>query len=109
MSEPKKSALSLDDTQLLRFSKQVDRSIQEVVPPVDVFDSPFFDPVEYINQLFPNETALNEGLESFALKVKKKIRTVDEDILSSIRKQSTAGVQAKRDLEDAKSTIQVCF
>jgi hypothetical protein len=105
--KPKSSALSLDDPQPLRFSKQVDRALQEVVPPNDVFDSPFFDPVEYINQLFPNEQTLNESLETFALKVKRKIRNVDEDILSSIRRQSTAGIQAKKDLEDAKSTIQV--
>lgn len=103
------SSLSLDDSEPIRFSKQVDRALQEVNPPTDVFDSPFFDRVEYINQLFPNEQTLNESLDSFTIKVRKKIRNLDEEILNSIRKQSTAGIQAKKDLEEAKTTIQVCI
>ncbi|KAL0480844.1 vacuolar protein sorting protein VPS53 [Acrasis kona] len=102
-------SLSLEDVQPIRLSKQVDNALAAVLPSGDVFDSPYFDPVEYINQIFPNEQSLNENLETFALKVKKKIHTVDEEILSSIRRQSTAGYQAKKDLDEAKTTIRSLF
>ena len=93
----------------IQFSEQVDRALEEVLPQKDPFDTSFFDPITYINQVFPNEQALNENLESFIIKVKKKIQRVDEDILVAVRKQSSAGQQARKDLEEARDTIQGLF
>ncbi|EFC37134.1 predicted protein [Naegleria gruberi] len=93
----------------IQLSDKVDQVLEEVLPQRDPFDSSFFDPVHYINLRFPNEQALNEGLESSIIKVKKKIQRVDEDILVAVRKQSSSGVQARRDLEEARETIQSLF
>ncbi|KAL9644230.1 hypothetical protein ABK040_005691 [Willaertia magna] len=98
-----------NNTENVQFSEQVDRALEEVLQQKDPFDTSFFDPIHYINQIFPNEQALNENLESFIFRVKKKIQRVDEDILVAVRKQSNSGVQAKRDLEEAKETIFSLF
>jgi hypothetical protein len=97
------------EIQSVQFSKQVDRALQDLLPSQDIFDSPFFDSVDYINQLFPNEQSLNENLDSFILKVKKRIYRVDNEILETVRKQSSSGVQAQKDFEDTKTTIKVCM
>ena len=39
-------------------------------------------------------------------KLKLKIRRIDDDILTSVRAQSTSGSQAKADLEAAMTAIQ---
>jgi hypothetical protein len=46
------------------------------------------------------------GVDPLIQKLKLKIRRVDDDILSSVRAQSTSGSQAKADLEAAMHAIQ---
>ncbi len=45
-------------------------------------------------------------MEPLIQKLKLKIRRVDDDILNSVRAQSTSGSQAKADLESAMHAIQ---
>ena len=45
-------------------------------------------------------------MEPLIQKLKLKIRRVDDDILNSVRAQSTSGSQAKADLEAAMHAIQ---
>ena len=101
------SPSSEDNPTTVHFSSHVDQALQELLPSNDVFDSPHFDAVDYINQLFPNEQALNDNLDTFILKVKRKIVRVDEEIITAVRRQSSAGAQASRDLEEAKNVIYV--
>nr|CAG4718642.1 unnamed protein product [Naegleria fowleri] len=100
---------NINGVENIQFSEQVDKALEEVLPHKDPFDTSLFDPIVYINTNFPNEQALNEKLESYIIKVKKKIQRVDEDILAAVRKQSSAGVQARKDLEEARETIQSLF
>ena len=46
------------------------------------------------------------GVDPLIQKLKLKIRRVDDDILSSVRAQSTSGSQAKADLEAAMHAIK---
>ena len=45
------------------------------------------------------------GVDPLMQKLKLKIRRIDDDILTSVRAQSTSGSQAKADLEAAMSAI----
>jgi hypothetical protein len=53
----------------------------------------------------PAEPALG-GVEPLIQKLRLKVRRVDDDILASVRQQSTSGSQAKADLEAAMHAIQ---
>ena len=105
----------------------------------EAFDSEGFSAIEFVNRLFPNgvwpgrgssanpsgpresrraaltrrpacaEPAL-AGVDPLIQKLKLKIRRIDDDILTSVRAQSTSGSQAKADLEAAMSAITArCF
>lgn len=76
-------------------------------PSDDPLDNPDFDPVDYINSLFPNEQALVK-LDDFALKLKKKIWRVDNDIQVSIRGQTNVGSEEQA-LEDAQEGMTELF
>lgn len=72
------------------------------------FDRPDFNEIDFINQLFPTAQSL-EQLDPFVTKLRLKVHRLDEEILASVRKQSTAGTQARRDLAEAKDAIQDLF
>jgi hypothetical protein len=101
------SPLSNEHIRKIQFSPKLEKAIQNVLPSNDVFDSPYFDPVDYLNEVFPNEQAINENLEDFSSRVKRQIHLVDEEILTTIRRQSNSGTRAKKDLEDSKDMIHV--
>ena len=73
-------------------------------PPRDVFTSPDFNAVDFINRLFPDETHLG-GVDPLIAKLRLRVRRVDDEILSAVRSQSTGGARAKADLENAQCAI----
>jgi hypothetical protein len=98
-----------DELRPISFSSHVNQALQELLQSDDIFDSPYFKPVYYLNQIFPNEQSIHDNLETFMMKVKRKVVRVDEEILTAVRRQSTSGAQATRDLEEAKSVIHNLF
>jgi hypothetical protein len=102
----------------------------------EAFDAEGFSAIDFVNRLFPNgacacaaggptlgpwrvcvkrpltrtparaEPAL-AGVDPLIQKLKLKIRRIDDDILTSVRAQSTSGSQAKADLEAAMTAIKV--
>jgi hypothetical protein len=38
----------------VQFSQKVDKAINELMPNSEVYDDPSFDPINYINEKFPN-------------------------------------------------------
>jgi hypothetical protein len=63
-----------------------------------------FSATEYLNKLFPNEQSLG-GLDEFLVKLKRRIRKVNEEILVAVRQQSSTGSRAKEDLSQAQHGI----
>ena len=71
---------------------------------VSAFASPDFDPVGFLNRLFPDESSL-AGVEPLVRKLRLRVRRVDDEILAAVRSQSTGGARAKADLAQAQSAI----
>ncbi|KAK7412779.1 hypothetical protein VNO78_04398 [Psophocarpus tetragonolobus] len=61
--------------------------------------------LEYINQMFPNESSLS-GVEPLMQKIQNEIRTVDAGILAAVRQQSNSGTKAKEDLAAATRAVE---
>lgn len=74
----------------------------------DAFDKDDFDPLRYINEMFPSEASLI-GLDPLIGSLKHRIRRVDTEILGAVRKQSSSGSRAKQDLDKSKLEIQELF
>mmetsp|Transcript_6744 Transcript_6744/g.18884 ORF Transcript_6744/g.18884 Transcript_6744/m.18884 type:complete len:101 (-) Transcript_6744:2659-2961(-) len=60
----------------------------------DTFDHRKFNAVEFINTLFPTKESLVD-LEPLIRDLQLKIRVVDKDILSAVRKQSSSSTRSK--------------
>ena len=71
---------------------------------VSAFASPEFDPVGFLNRLFPDESSL-AGVDPLLQKLRLRVRRVDDEILNAVRSQSTGGARAKADLELAQTAI----
>jgi len=74
----------------------------------DSFDHRKFNAVEYINSLFPTKESLVE-LEPLIKELRRKIRVVDGEILTAVRRQSSSSTRSKQDLKDAQAAIQELF
>jgi len=92
----------------IEFSAQVNKALEELLPSNEIFDSPHFDSVDYVNQLFPNEQSL-EAIDTFVIKVKKRVTRVEGEISSMVRRQSSSGDDAKKHLEDTKNVIHQLY
>eukprot|EP01105_Mastigella_eilhardi_P001277 TRINITY_DN1155_c0_g1_i2.p1 TRINITY_DN1155_c0_g1~~TRINITY_DN1155_c0_g1_i2.p1 ORF type:complete len:609 (-),score=193.54 TRINITY_DN1155_c0_g1_i2:1075-2877(-) len=89
----------------LRFSPKLVAAIASVTQGGgDALDSPDFSAVEYINTIFPNEQSL-KTIDKTIAKMEVKISRLDEDILVSVREQSSSDRRGKKELESAKSSI----
>ena len=104
--EPKKGQLATDffrdDT---IYSKEVQDAINEVVPGEDPLDRVDFDPIDYINKAFPDESSL-EHLDEIIRRMGSKIKRLDDDIVTSVRAQMDSSASGKRELESAQASIQ---
>eukprot|EP00055_Hartaetosiga_balthica_P000960 m.137889 g.137889 ORF g.137889 m.137889 type:complete len:853 (-) comp12605_c0_seq1:139-2697(-) len=90
----------------VKFDESVLTALEELFPSDDPLDDPEFDPLEYINELFPNEQSLS-SLDSTIMKMKKKIRVLDEDLQRSVRSQtqSSSNEHALKEAQDAMTQL----
>mmetsp|Transcript_12684 Transcript_12684/g.18998 ORF Transcript_12684/g.18998 Transcript_12684/m.18998 type:complete len:805 (+) Transcript_12684:40-2454(+) len=108
------------------FSKQLEKTVSEVVDDLDPLDAADFDSVKYINEIFPDERSLTYSkhetdtstdkkrrpharLHMQLASVKRDLRSVSEDISRSVRQHSCQRVQTKQAVGDAKQSIQALF
>ncbi|KAL3139007.1 hypothetical protein ABBQ32_005811 [Trebouxia sp. C0010 RCD-2024] len=87
---------------------QPTKSLPVVETAADAFDKDDFDPLRYINEMFPSEASL-VGLDPLIGSLKHRIRRVDTEILGAVRQQSSSGTRAKQDLDKSKMEIQELF
>lgn len=76
----------------------------QVLPSDDPFDEQNFDAAKIINGYFPSEQSLNTA-ESVAERLAGQMGKVDNLILQAVEHQSSAGEQAKLDLEQANTSV----
>eukprot|EP01080_Neovahlkampfia_damariscottae_P005095 gene5095-8694_t len=92
----------------VQFSTKVDKAINELMPNSEIYDDPSFNAIDYINEKFPTESSLQHlGVEIITLK--NKINQIDKDIVTAVRKQSTTGNKAEKDLIISKQAIKELF
>ena len=92
----------------LRFSPQLEAAIKDVLPSTDSFDSADFDPTAHINKLFPTEESL-AGVEPHMQELQEQMKALDEEVLKTVRQQTSAGSSARRDLDSGKQSVQELF
>ena len=88
----------------VRFSAKLEAAIKDVLPSTDPFDSADFDATAHINRLFPTEESLSE-VEPKMLELQDQMKVLDEEVLQTVRQQTSAGTSARRDLESGKQSI----
>ncbi|RUS20036.1 Vps53-like protein [Endogone sp. FLAS-F59071] len=92
-----------------RLSPELDNALSTILDTKDPLDSLEFNPIEYINRMFPNEQSL-ASLDEILSKLKQKMRQLDEHTKELARKQSDAAAQeCVQELEAAKKAIQDLF
>lgn len=92
----------------IKFPPEVQHAIEQVLPSSDPLDSPNFNPVDYINNLFPSEQSLS-NVDEVIGRMKTKIRCLDDQIRTVVRGQSNVGCEGKQSLEDAQRSIHQLF
>eukprot|EP00026_Physarum_polycephalum_P000791 Phypoly_transcript_00792.p1 GENE.Phypoly_transcript_00792~~Phypoly_transcript_00792.p1 ORF type:complete len:859 (-),score=180.78 Phypoly_transcript_00792:53-2629(-) len=90
------------------LSVHLQQTIAEILPSADPIDTPEFNPIEYINTMFPNEQSLID-IDTALGKVKSRIQRIDEEILREVRTQSRVGTKAKTELNSAQGSITDLF
>eukprot|EP01012_Entosiphon_sulcatum_P066638 TRINITY_DN95983_c0_g1_i1.p1 TRINITY_DN95983_c0_g1~~TRINITY_DN95983_c0_g1_i1.p1 ORF type:complete len:806 (+),score=176.61 TRINITY_DN95983_c0_g1_i1:844-3261(+) len=88
----------------VNFSERVNKLINELMPPKDVFDEAQFDSASYMNSTFPEEETL-VGLDVFIAKLRRNIAQVDRDLLRAVKTESMIGGKPDDDLAAARQTV----
>ena len=92
----------------LRFSSTLEAAIKDVLPSTDAFDDVEFNPTVHINKLFPTEDSL-VGVEPCMQDLQAQIKELDEEVLLTVRRQTSAGSSARKDLESGQQSVQELF
>eukprot|EP00981_Chlorochromonas_danica_P000478 scaffold98_cov248-Ochromonas_danica.AAC.19 len=77
-------------------------------PLEDPLDRKDFNPIDYINNLFPTESSL-EDLDHFVSTIDQQIAVLDEEISRAVQHQSIIGRQASKDIQEAQQFIEELF
>ncbi|BFZ18354.1 hypothetical protein BsWGS_21393 [Bradybaena similaris] len=93
---------------LLSFPVEVQEAIEQVLPSNDPLDRPDFNPVDYINTLFPTEQSLS-NIDEVVAKIRQKIWRLDDEIRTVVRGQTNVGEEGRHALEEAQRAIQDLF
>jgi len=67
-----------------------------------------FSPTAYINMMFPSEDSLAR-IDGYASELEAKIASLDEEVLVTVRQQTSAGSTARKDLESGKAAMAELF
>nr|CAG4649978.1 EOG090X024P [Sida crystallina] len=102
----------LDNDDLLNqhitFPPDVLAAIDQVFPSQDPLDKADFNPVDYINGLFPTEQSLS-NIEDIIGNFHTKIRHLDSEIQTCIRSQSGVSLDGAAALDEAQRAISQLF
>ncbi|XP_014243237.1 vacuolar protein sorting-associated protein 53 homolog [Cimex lectularius] len=94
--------------EIINFPTEVQNAIDQVIPSHDPLDQAEFNPVDYINSLFPTEQSLS-NLDGELVKMESKIKEIDDEIRSVVRGQSNVSMDGRAALEEAQKVIKQLF
>ncbi|XP_037030486.1 vacuolar protein sorting-associated protein 53 homolog [Bradysia coprophila] len=90
------------------FSDEVQSAIEQVLQSTDPLDSPDFNTIDYINQLFPTEQSLS-NIDDVITKMETEVTSIDDHIRSVVRSQSNTGQDGLAALQEAQKVIVQLF
>lgn len=90
------------------YSPEVEEAISQVFKSDDPLDSKDFNPVDYINTVFPTEQSL-ANIDEVVNKMRLRIRGLDEEIRTVVRGQTNIGHEGRQALDEAKEAIHQLF
>ncbi|KAJ4460528.1 Vps53; component of GARP (Golgi-associated retrograde protein) and EARP (endosome-associated recycling protein) complexes [Paratrimastix pyriformis] len=74
----------------------------------DALSSSTFNPINFINMIFPTEQSLSQ-IDTVIQRVQLRKKQTDDEMFAAVRAQATAGSRGKVELESAKSAISQLF
>jgi hypothetical protein len=92
----------------MMYSPALEAALRDVVPSTDPLDAPDFNPTSHINKLFPNEESLSSA-DTVSSELQEQMTALDEEILQTVRQQTTAGSHARKDIESGKAAMRDLF
>ena len=72
------------------------------------FDESDFDPIRYINELFPSEQSLS-SVDGTIHTMRARLDELDLHIKGAVREQAEAGVRGRQELESARTSVFSLF
>lgn len=92
------------------FSKPLEAALSEVLPSNDPLDKPDFDPINYINDNFPDQNALQgNSLDQFLGTMKKRLVLLNEGIAKDVREFSCQRTRTEQSVETARKAMEELF
>ncbi|KAK6623010.1 hypothetical protein RUM43_008862 [Polyplax serrata] len=104
MSLSEEDTLNYEDLEFITFPPQVQNAIDQVLPSNDPLDQPDFNVVDYINSIFPTEQSLS-NIDDVISSFENKIHSIDEEMRTVIRGQTSLSKDGSTSLEQAKAVI----
>ncbi|TPX70634.1 hypothetical protein SpCBS45565_g01703 [Spizellomyces sp. 'palustris'] len=92
----------------IKLSPELDHAISNILETKDPLDSSDFDPIEYINMIFPGEESL-ATVDTVLAKLRNKIWAMDKEMRELVRSQTDAGVRGQKQLDETRQAIQELF
>ncbi|XP_017480020.1 PREDICTED: vacuolar protein sorting-associated protein 53 homolog isoform X1 [Rhagoletis zephyria] len=96
------------ETNRIHFTKDVKNAIDEVLKTEDPMDSPDFNTVDYINQLFPNEQSL-VSIDETIQRMQCEVSLIDDNIRAVVRGQTNTGQDGQMALTEAQKVISTLY
>lgn len=88
----------------MELASNLKKVLDTLFPSSDPLDKPEFDPVGYINAMFPTEQDLN-NIEDVQVKLSNDLTNVTDEINHLVKEQAVLGNSAKLQLQSSKGTI----
>ncbi|XP_065201142.1 vacuolar protein sorting-associated protein 53 homolog [Planococcus citri] len=93
-----------NEFELIKFSDEVQNAIEQVVPSDDTLDVADFNPIDYINSIFPTEQSLS-NIDQVISNMETKVYNIDTEIRNVVRQQTNMGQDGRSALLDAQKVI----
>ncbi|XP_022667967.1 vacuolar protein sorting-associated protein 53 homolog [Varroa jacobsoni] len=90
------------------FPPEVQAALNQVLPSSDPLDQADFEPVAYINSIFPNEQSL-ANVDDVMIMLRGRIGDLDEEIREVVRCQTTPNADGRTSLKEAQTALHHLF
>ena len=84
----------------------IEKSLQELFPSNDPLDSLEFDPVSYINSIFPTEQSLSK-IENVKLELQNNANSVAKELSEIVKSQAKIGEKAMKNWKETHKELKL--